>query len=618
MCGFAGWFDTAPDAGPPPSETRRRATLDRLRPRGPDDEGEWIASDGRAGLLHRRLAIVDRGGGAQPMAGPEPWQMLAWNGELFEADARRAELERAGHVFRTRSDTEVLTHLLAEGAGQARKRLAREPGQWALAYIDAARGTLLLARDPAGEKPLYVAASAARVCFASTLDALRALTPAGVTLDPDALSLYLSWGFVPAPRTVFRDVTKLRAGTFVTYERRESRDEPLRVRMRLAAPTALAPGAADLDVETDLDTALAAASRRRLEHSDEPVGLFLSGGLDSLAIATVLRDVPDLRTYTVRADDARYDESADAARVARALGVQHTIIDPPPAAPDAWRDVLLRHGEPFGSTSALAVDAVARAAKEHVRVVLTGDGGDEALGGYPRHVLLRRLARLPSLPGWAAPPDGASLRRVRRAARLLSLAPADRYAQMYEVFGERRRALTPGDDGGVARSRIHELWGDSTAGDLDAMLRVDRALELPDSHCVKVDVACMAHGVEARSPWLDREVVATCDALPIGRRLDRGQTKIALREMLRRRLPGDVVAHVLSRPKRGFTAGLDDALATPEAEDLLLGGALACVPGVVPEAARPWLVEHRAGRGNHRFRLSVLLGLAVFAEAHLR
>jgi asparagine synthase (glutamine-hydrolysing) len=188
---------------------------------------------------------------------------------------------------------------------------------------------------------------------------------------------------------------------------------------------------------------------------------------------------------------------------------------------------------------------------------------------------------------------------------------------MYEVFGEHRIALTPGDDGSRARDAIRSIWGDAPAGDLDAMLRVDRELELPDSHCVKVDVACMAHGVEARSPWLDREVVAACDALPPEQRIHRGRTKVALRAMLRRRLPNDVVEHVLSRPKRGFTAGLDDALATTEAGDLLLGGALHRVPGLVPEAARPWLVEHRAGRGNHRFRLSVLLALALFAERHL-
>jgi asparagine synthase (glutamine-hydrolysing) len=614
MCGFAGWFDVAPDAGPPPPEQRRREALDLLAPRGPDDEGEWIAPDGRAGLLHRRLAIVDREGGHQPMAGPEPGQMLAWNGELFEADALRAELATDGHRFRTRSDTEVLARLVAVHGEWLNARLSSVCGQWAFAWIDVERGHLTLARDPAGEKPLFYSDTNGRVCFASSLDALRALCPFGHALAPEALSLYLSWGFVPAPRTVFGTVSdgiaKVSAGTAARWNRPVAPGAQVdRIIGSIGRPP-LQP--------SSLEEALTAASHRCLEHSDEPVGLFLSGGLDSLAIATVLRDAPGLRTFTVRADDARYDESADAALVANALGIEHTVIDPPPAAPDAWREVLLRHGEPFGSTSALAVDAVARAAKEHVRVVLTGDGGDEALGGYPRHVLLQRLARLPSLPGWAAPSEGARLRRVRRAARLLSLTPADRYAQMYEVFGEHRTALTPDDDGSIARDWIRRHWGDAPAGDLDAMLRVDRAVELPDSHCVKVDVQCMAHGVEARSPWLDRDVVAACDALPPEQRLHRGRTKIALRELLRRRLPTNVADHVLSRPKRGFTAGLDDALGSPEAEDLLFGGALDRVPGLVPEAARPWLAEHRAGRGNHRFRLSVLLALALFAEARLR
>ncbi len=620
MCGFAGWFDTAPDAGPPPSPQRRRAALDALRPRGPDGEGEWLAPDGRAGLLHRRLAIVDRPGGAQPMAGPRDGQFLAWNGELFEASARRAALTREGHVFSSRSDTEVLARLLA-GARRVpgtrpayEEALAGEPGQWAIAWIDTERGELLLARDPAGEKPLFVTSSAGRTWFASTLGALRALGPIRTELDPAALSIYLSWGFVPAPRTIFAGVAKLPAGTMHVVARGASPPEGCDPACATRSSPAARPGPAP---RGSLDEALTRAARRRLEHSDEPVGVFLSSGLDSLAVAAVLRDAPGLRTFTIRAADPRYDESQDAARVARSLGVPHAIIDPPPSTPDGWRDALLRHGEPFGSTSALAVDAVARAASEHVRVVLTGDGGDEALGGYPRHVLLQRLARLPSLPAWAAPRDGARMRRVRRAARLLSLSPADRYAQMYEVFGDHRHALTPGDGGARARDVIRALWGEAAAGDLDAMLRVDRALELPDSHCVKIDVACMAHGVEARSPWLDGEVVATCDALPAARRIHRGRTKIALRELLRQRLAPDVADHVLSRPKRGFTAGLDDALASPEAERLLLGGALDRVPGIVAAAARPWLSEHRAGRGNHRFRLSVLLALALFAEAHL-
>ncbi len=629
MCGFAGWFDTGPDAGAPPSPTRRRRVLDLLTARGPDAEGEWIAEDGRAGLLHRRLAIVDRAGGAQPMVGPQRGQMLAWNGELFEADARRAALERSGETFRSRSDTEVLARLLGaaprgresgvEGA-DFRAALAPESGQWAIAWIDLERGELLLARDVAGEKPLYYATGDDRIVFASTLDALRALVPIDTEIDGEALSLYLSWGFVPAPLTIFRGASKLAAGQSVVHTRRAASGGAARVRVQETDPVGATDHAATqaVDASRALEDALTASARRRLTHSDEPVGVFLSGGLDSLAIAAVLRDAPGLQTFTVRADDPRYDESGDAARAAKALGIAHTIIAPPAARPDAWRDALLRHGEPFGSTSALAVDAVARAAAPHVRVVLTGDGGDEALGGYPRHVLLRRLARLPALPGWAAPREGARWRRLRRGARLLALSPSDRYAAMYEVFGDHRATIFPGDDGAPARTRIASRWGGAAADDLDAMLRIDRAFELPDSHCVKVDTACMAHGVEARSPWLDRAVVATCDALPVEDRMRRGRTKLALRELLRRRLPAQLADDVLSRPKRGFTAGLDAALSSPDAEELLLGGALALLPGVQPAGARALLEEHRAGRGNHRFRLAVLLSLALFAEAHVR
>ncbi len=622
MCGFAGWFDLRPGAPPPASDARRRA-LDLLAARGPDGEGEQVAADGSWGLLHRRLAIVDRDGGAQPMAGPRPGSWLAWNGELFDQDARRDGLRAAGRVLRTRSDTEVLAHTLDAHGDAALADLAGN--QFALAWIAEHEGTprLLLARDPAGEKPLFLARHGDRLLFASTLDAVRALGQMDVAIEPEALSLYLSWGFVPAPLTIFRGVSKLAAGECVAARRPET------VRRWCPPPAPREPEESEGDAVDRLRGALALAARRRLESSDVPVGLMLSGGLDSLAVAAVLHDAAALRTFTVRASDPRYDESADAARSAAVLGVAHTVIDPPSDDPDAWRRVLLRFGEPFGSTSALAVDAVARAARDSgVTVVLTGDGGDEALGGYPRHVLLRRLASLPRLPRWMAPADGALLRRARRAATLLTQSPADRYAAMYEVFGDVRAQLTAGDDGGAARDRIRALWGRAAAGDLAAMLTVDRALELPDSHCVKLDVACMGNGVEPRSPWLDPDVVAMCDELPARWRIRGTRTKVALRELIRRELirrelvrrelRPSAVREILGRRKRGFTTGFDSALAGTAVRDLLLGDALARVPGLDVTPVATLLEEHRAGRGNHRFRLGVLTGLALFADVHLR
>jgi asparagine synthase (glutamine-hydrolysing) len=360
---------------------------------------------------------------------------------------------------------------------------------------------------------------------------------------------------------------------------------------------------------------LGRAARRRLMSSDVPVGVFLSGGLDSLALTAVLRRAPRLRTFTVRARDPALDESADAQKMARALGVEHQIIDPPTDDPDGWRQVLQRFGEPFGSTSALAVDAVARAAREHVTVAITGDGGDEALGGYPRHVLMRRLGRIPRLPGPSLSGMGR-LRRLRRAAELLGLDGSDRCAALYEVFGPWRARLTPHDDGGAAQFLVRKRWGAARADDLAAMLRVDRALELADSHCVKVDVACMGNGLEPRSPWLDREVVALCDALPLSARISGRETKRVLRAMLQRDLPAEAARHALSRPKRGFTTGFETALRSDAVRDLLLGGTLERVPGLQTPAVGEILDEHVRSQGNHVFRLGVLVGLALFAERH--
>lgn len=603
MCGFAGWFDRGAPA-PPPSPERCDAALAALALRGPDGEGRRIDVARGFGLLHRRLAVVDLEGGAQPMRGPAPGEWICWNGEVFDHAEWARRLTGEGVALRTRSDTEVLAHLLARHGVDA---FARVSAQYALAWIGGGPPELLLARDSAGEKPLYWTERDGRVWFASTFDALLALVDVPARIDREALSLYLSWGFVPAPLTIFEGVRKLEAGAWM----RVRRDGGV-VTGVVARPAAVDPVAPDGAVAA-LRERLTVAARRRLLSSDVPVGVFLSGGLDSLAVTAVLRDTPHLRTFTVRARDAARDESDDAARVARALGVDHTVIDPPPDDPDHWRTVLNRFGEPFGSTSALAVDAVARAAKEHVTVVLTGDGGDEALGGYPRHVLLRRLGRVPRLPTASLARLGR-LRRLRRAAELLSLDPSDRYAAVYEVFGPWRAALTPDDDGARARDRVRALFGAAKGDDLSAMLRVDRALELADSHCVKVDVACMGNGVEPRAPWLDRDVVALCDALPARSRISGGETKRVLRALVAETLPADAARHVLTRPKRGFTTGFEPALRSPAVRELLLGGALARVPGLETAAVTEILDQHAAGQGNHLFRLGVLVGLALFAE----
>jgi asparagine synthase (glutamine-hydrolysing) len=601
MCGFAGWFDTGPAAGAPPVEHARRAALDALSARGPDGEG--VATGPGFGLLHRRLAIVDVAGGAQPMAGPRAGQSLAWNGELFDHAARRRALVAAGETFASKSDTEVLARLLARGGVDALPSLR---AQFAIAWID--DGSLLLARDRGGEKPLFWRKDGDRVLFASTLEALAALAPFPREIDREALSLYLSWGFVPAPLTIFAGVRKLRAGEWLRAT------QGGRVETGRLPPPPRQESISGVDAVPALRAALAEAARLRLESSDVPVGVFLSGGLDSLAVAAVLRDSRSLRTFTVRSRDGATDETDDARRAAEALGVRHEIIDAPPDDPASWRKSLLRHGEPFAAQSAVAIDLMAAAARRHVKVVLTGDGGDEALGGYERHRILLRIASLPQLPQLPISTAGP-LRRLARAFEIAALPPSDRYAAMYEVFGVWRARVTPGDDGAAARALIRAEWRDADAGDVAAMLRVDRTFELPDSHCAKVDSACMGNGVEPRCPWLDTNVQAVCDALPPRMRIRGRTTKVALREMLRRELPGPLGEELVSRAKRGFSSGFDEALRSETTRDLLLSGALERVGGVDVEAAHAIWREHREGRGNHRFRLFVLTALALFAEA---
>lgn len=613
MCGFAGWFDLRPRrpgaSAEPVSAARRRAVLDELAPRGPDGEGEFQTPDGRIGLLHRRLAVVDPRGGDQPMRGPGRAEALAWNGEVFDHAEHRRRLEGTGATFSTRSDTEVLAHLLhAEGTAS----LARIRAQYALAWVsdfdDAERpATLLLARDRAGEKPLYWTEQEGRIWFASTLAALRALVALPARIDRRSLSLYLSWGFVPAPATILEGVHKLEAGQWLRFDSDGGREEG-----RLPAFESAERPPPGGEVEA-LREVLADAARIRLESADVPVGVFLSAGLDSLAVTAVLRDVPGLQTFTVRSRDPRQDEADDAALAARCLGVEHHVVDPPPDDPGGWRRALLRYGEPFAAGSAVALDTIARAARTRITVALTGDGGDEALGGYARHVLLRRMAWVARLP---VPKIGGRgrMRRMRRFLELTSYRPAERYAAMYEVFGPWRTRLVPGDDGGIGRGLICDLWDGAPPGDLDAMLRVDRALELPDAHCVKTDVACMGNGLEARSPWLDPRVVALCDALPEHERIRGRTTKVVLRRLLAAEFPDEIGRKLLQAPKRGFSTGFEDALRGTPVRELLLGGSLDRFPELQRDGVHELLSEHAERRGNHLFRLMTLIALALFSE----
>ena len=611
MCGIVGWYATETAEGPgPTAEDLRRATA-LLERRGPDGEGTWISPDGVCGLGHRRLAILDLEGGAQPMASPDGRHAISFNGEIFNHAELRAAMEAEGEAFRTRSDTEVLLRLVARRGAAAVNALR---GQFAFAAYDARERSLLLARDALGEKPLFTARSRGRLFFASTLDALRSIGALPDDPDPEAISLFLAFSYVPAPWTAYRAARKLKAGHLLTASPRGVWSPET---WWTLPPPGTFRGSFEDAVEA-VRAALRAATRRRLL-ADVPVGIFLSDGIDSASVAAAAAEGgAGVRAFTLRHPDARLDESAGAARIARHLGLDLEVLDAAPPGPEELREVLAAYGEPFGDSSAAVTSALARAARKRVTVALTGDGGDEVFGGYHRHALLGLVDRLPS--GTPAALRALSSGRVRRALDLAALPEARRYYEMYECFnGPGRGALLEpafaAAHGDHPRDWLEGLYAGSGGLDpVDRMVRTDLSTHLPDFMNVKVDVATMARGLEARSPFQEREVVELGVSLPSEFKVRGFRGKRVLRAALERSVPGNL----LPKRKRGFAAPVDEALAGPlgdEARRLLApAGPLAALGAVRPDVPLRLLEEHLAGRAHHRIRLWVLLALASWAE----
>ncbi|MCA9290877.1 MAG: asparagine synthase (glutamine-hydrolyzing) [Phycisphaerales bacterium] len=594
---------------------------DRIVHRGPDGRGRFrdrVDQHGPDGtrtihvaLVHRRLAILDRDGGAQPMVSPrgrsdaEDLVAVVFNGCIYNHRDLRAELAAAGHRFTTdHSDTEVLVHGWREwGTGLG----ARLEGMYAFVVWDRAAATLHAARDWFGEKPLHhletpVGAGRLEVIGSDAASVAEVGRRAvGETFAPDRrwVQRYLQLGYAPAGVTAFA-----------------------RPRTVVALPPSLPPspsGASGVgasgspdEVASHFESRLDVAVRRRLE-ADVPLGCFLSGGVDSGLIAHFAsRHLPALRTFSVRMPDARYDESGAAARTAAHLGTDHTTLD---VAMDPASDlVAIIHelGQPFGDSSILPTTWVSRAARKHVTVVLSGDGGDELFYGYERYlaasILARRygwLRRVPRAFGAAAHPKSrrhklGRLAGMARDASVLgplameSLCPLDLIA-----------ALT----GGAVEDPVTASFGDDPAASLrDADLRGS----LPGDMLTKVDAASMSVALEVRCPFLDRDVVAAARATD-RRVLMREGRKGVLRRLARRHLPPEIA----ERPKMGFAVPLGEwfrssgGLRTLLCDTLRDPAAFGGLP-IASSVVQRLLDEHLAGRARHEHRLFALLTLSIW------
>lgn len=608
MCGIAGLFHPSRPGVPPIH--RLRAMTEAQRHRGPDGDG--FHAEPHLGFGHRRLAIVDLAGGAQPMATQDGAVVVTFNGEIYNHEVLRRALEARGHVFRSRSDTEVLLHGWREWGADMPARLV---GQFAFALWDRRAGQLLLARDPLGEKPLHYAwLPDGGFAFASEIGGLTALPELPRGLDPAALDDFLALGYVPEPATIYAAIRRLPPGHLMLLGLGEARATPRRF---WAPPRASVAGGAD--VAEELRRRLDAAVRARMM-ADVPLGAFLSGGIDSgvvTSIAAMAAGQP-LAAFTIGFAGAA-DERPDAALVAARYGMRHVTEDG--AAVDyvaMAREIPRLFGEPFGDHSAVPTLAVARLARRHVTVALSGDGGDEVFAGYRRyrfHMMAEAVRRL--LPaGLRRGAVGALARaypKLDRAPRWLrakttlteiSLDSAlGYYGTVCKLAEEKRRALlSPAQRAAVAghdpATRFVALMEECDPEDplLQAQY-ADLHTYLPGDILAKVDRTSMAVSLEARPPLLDPDLVSWGMALPASAKLRGGVGKRVLRDAAAPLLP----AALLKRSKRGFAADISGQFraAAPEIRARLTGGPMA-ESGLFDAQALGRLVDqHASGKLNN-------------------
>jgi asparagine synthase (glutamine-hydrolysing) len=633
VCGIVGIVD---GDGGAVDERTLRLMAGALAARGPDGEGFHVGPG--IGLGHRRLAIIDVAGGHQPLYSEDGQVALVVNGEIYNFELLRIDLMRRGHRFKTRSDSEVIVHGYEEwGTGVVDKL----EGMFALALWDARTRTLLLARDRMGEKPLFWARTPRGLAFASELRALRPVVQAEI--DPASLARYLVYEYVPAPATMWRGVSKLEPGTRLVFA-----GEP-RVERYFSLPL-------PISAESGREWSGERAARALLEElrrsvrerlvSDVPLGVFLSGGLDSSTVAALAAEARhgDLDTFSIGFDDPSFDESGHARAVAQHIGSRHHEQR---LAASALLDLIPRLGtlldEPIGDASIVPTHLLARFAREHVTVALGGDGGDELFAGYPTfqaewlaaalwdqapRVVGRAAAALGGAVALALPASssymstGFKLRQFLRAGVSAASASPERRHQAWLASFEPSEALAVLSVEARFAAGGRSLYDvvDARMAECPARDPRDRLMwfyargYLGDGVLTKVDRATMAVGLEARAPLLDTRVIALACKLHPSLRLRGLTTKYLLKRAVRGLLPDSII----DRKKQGFAMPIGSWLQGPLRgllEDELSEARLARTGLFDPAPIRRLVAEHVGGRADHRKPLWTLLAFMLWYDA---
>jgi asparagine synthase (glutamine-hydrolysing) len=616
MCGIMGVV--AAPGKPLPAEAITRAMNAAIVHRGPDDEGFF--RDAHAVIGMRRLSIIDLEGGHQPVHNEDKTVQCVFNGEIYNYRELRKELEACGHRFYTHSDTEVIVHGYEQWGEHCFEHL---DGMFGLALWDTRSRTLLLARDRFGEKPLFYWESGGQLVFASELKALLPLPGLLREVDPAAIRAYVCFGYVPTPGSIFRNVRKLPPAHYLKLA--DGKPSIHRYYTLALEPKHRLD---EREAEEELARLLDRAVESRLV-SDVPFGAFLSGGLDSsVVVALMSRHLAQpVRTFSIGFREPKYNELSDAKRVAQHLRTEHHELVVEPDAVELLQNLVWYLDEPFADASAVPTYLVSQLAKQHVKMVLTGDGGDEAFGGYDRYLRFLDLERIGAWKPVAATAadlagrfvPGENGYRLRRIAERLRLAFPESYLSGVALTRADVSQALLGDavrDGAGSHYEIAIAPELANLPALDRCVGIDFASYLPDDCLVKIDRMAMANSLEGRAPLLAPSVVDFAVKLPSQLRVQRHRGKHLLRKVAARWLPPEVLA----KPKQGFGIPLAEWFRGPLrglATDVIESRAFHERGLLRQEAARRYLRGHLAGEADYSELLWLTVSLELWARRFL-
>jgi asparagine synthase (glutamine-hydrolysing) len=611
----------AAGSGAPPDPDAVARMNRRLVHRGPDSDG--LFDGGEAILAARRLSIIDLDGGRQPIANEDGSVVVVQNGEIYNYRELRRELERQGHRFATASDTEVLVHLYEEHGEAFLERLR---GMFAIAIWDARERRLLLARDRFGIKPLYYRHAGGALSFASELKAMLELPGFSREIDPRAVSAYLAFNSIPAPLTIFAEARKLRPGHLLSWREGELRES------RFARP---APVAADRvrrgpagDLATELRETMRDSVRAHLV-ADVPVGVLLSGGVDSAGLTALAAGEAGegVKTFSIGFEEESFDELSRARLVAERYGTDHHELILRPDAVELLPKLVEAFDEPFGDSSAVPTYLVSELAAGEVKVALSGEGGDELFGGYYTYVADLLAPRVGPLARLAAPlierlpssDEKVSFDyKAKRFARAAHLPPLERHHAWKEIFSPEQRAslLQGGGAGWDPVDLYRERFAETAGVEMLARLQdVDLGIYLVDDLLVKTDRSSMAHSLELRVPFLDQRVAEFALGLATPLKV-RGTAK---KRLLRRALAPLLPKEILRGPKQGFSIPLAAWLRgplEPFAREVLSPATLERQGCLNPAAVTPLLDAHCSGREDLSRQLWGLMALTLWFDRY--